>query len=198
MAALLLVGTTAEATDNQLSDHHGNGVAKRYNRAQPITFVEGGVKFFVYPEGEIEFKILRNRNRTRQANWGWNSNVHSTPGSQRYHNTYRRPVRYDYYGRLKRVGSNHIFYDRYNRVRSVGTVQMRYNRRGLLHQVGGLHIFYTKHGRIKYFDGSVHYTNCATPQSPYFEQNRTNRHYNDDHIYKNRKRKKRYDDDDDD
>ncbi len=209
IAAMLLVGTTAQATDHKNSDHQDR-VTKRYHHTQPIVFIEGGVKFFVYPEGDIDFKILRTRSRTRQAHYNWNRNIHGAPGSHAYYNPYRRAVRYDYYGRLKKVGVNYINYDRYNRVRRIGTITVRYNRKGLLYEVGGLHIYYNKYGKIKYTEGNVHHIGCGycgvdgctISHDPYYSQNWKQKHHyrhtnNDNAYYKNRKRKKKYHDDDD-
>ncbi len=209
IAALMFVGTTAEAADHKNSDHHGNRVAKRYHRAQPIVFIEAGVKFFIYPEGEIDFKILRTR--SRQNVWN-NTNGFNTPGGYygyRNNTPHHRTVRYDYYGRLKRVGSNYIAYNRYNQVRRVGTVILRYNRRGLVNQVGGLRIFYNKYNKIRYVEGDVHFSGCGycgingctMPHDPYYDQRIQPRHFDKrdhNHYYKNRKRFKTYRDDDDD
>ncbi|GAA4277414.1 hypothetical protein [Aquimarina mytili] len=211
IAALLLVGTTAQAADHKHSDHHDR-VAKRYHHKQPITFVEGGVKFFVYPNGEIDFKILKRGVRSRHANW--NNNRYNTPGSYGYYNRpyyNNRGIKYDYYGRLKKVGPNYISYTRYDKVRRIGGVYMRYNRRGLLSRVGGLQIYYNRYGVIKYVDGNVHYdgcgycgvTGCSVTHDPYYNQNWKSKykrqdHDDDDHYYKNRKRKKKYYDDDND
>lgn len=211
IAVLLLVGTTAQATDQKHSDHQDR-VTKRYHQAQPIVFVEGGVKFFVYPEGDIDYRIIKRRGRSHHGNWS--RNTYNTPGSYAHRRHYNNFIRYDHYGRLKKVGRNYITYDRYNRVRRIGSISMRYNRRGLVYQIGGLHIYYKKYGRIKYVEGNVHYDGCgycgidgcSITHSPYYNQNWKNKHYkhndddNDDdsHYYKNRKRKKRYNDDDDD
>ncbi len=207
IAALFVIGTTAQATDHKHQDHH-NRVTKRYQHTQPIVFIQGGVQFFVYPEGEIDFKILRKRSQNNV--WSSHNSV-NTPGGYYGYNTvspYRTAVRYDYYGRLKRVGPNYISYDRYNRVRRIGTTYIRYNRRGLTYQIGGLHIYYNRYGNIKYVEGNVHYDGCGycgidgctMTHNPYYNQNWKPRHYDkrNTHYYKNRKRNKRYDDDDDD
>ncbi len=209
IAALILVGTTAQATDHKHLDQKDR-VTKRYHHTQPIVFVEGGVKFFVYPEGDIDFKILR-RNRSHHVNWNTRNGFNTPGGSYGYYNPNHRMVRYDHYGRLKKVGPNYISYDRYNRVRRIGTIYVRYNRRGLLYKVGGLHIFYNKYGAIKYVEGEIHYSGCGycgidgctITHDPYYNQNWKPKQYrkyndNDDHYYKNRKRKKRYHHDDDD
>ncbi len=209
IAAMLLAGTTAKATDHKHSDHQDR-VTKRYHHTQPIIFIEGGVQFFVYPKGDVDFKTLR-RNRSNRRTWNNNQGFNSPGGYYGYRRPYHNNVRYDYYGRLKKVGPNYISYDRYNRVRRIGTITIRYNRRGLLYQVGGLHIFYNRYNRIKYVEGNVHYDGCGycgidgckITHEPYYRQGWKPKHYkhdddDDDDHYKNRKRKKRYHDDDDD
>lgn len=207
IAVLLLAGTTAQATDQKLS-HHKDGVTKRYHHTQPIIFIEGGVKFFVYPDGGIDYKVIKRRYKPRYGHW--NSNAYNAPGAYRHH----RPnnfIKYDYHGRLKKVGRNYITYDRYNRVRRVGTVSMRYNRRGLVYQIGGLHIYYKKYGRIKFVEGSVHYNGCgycgidgcSITHGSYYKHNWKQKQYDhddddDDHNYKDRRRRKKHNDDDDD
>ncbi|MDY8135549.1 hypothetical protein [Aquimarina sp. 2201CG5-10] len=218
IAAMLLIGTTAQATIQKQSKHE-NWVTKptqswntSYHRSQQIVFVQNGVKFFVDTEGGIDFKIINRRTRSRHSTWYGNTSYNS-PGSYGYYRPYNRIVRYDYYGRLKRVGSNHITYDRYNRVRRIGSITIRYNRRGLLSQVGGLHIYYKKYGRIKFVEGNVHYSGCGycgidgctATHDPYYDVNWNSNHYDhnnnndhDDYYYKNRKRKKKHQDHDDD
>ncbi len=207
IAVLLLTGTTARATDQTNSDHKKR-VTKRYTNAQPITFVEKGIQFFVYPNGDIDYKILR-RYRN-QNNWGRNAN--NSPGTYRDRNPYNRFVQYDHFGRLKKVGSNYISYDRYNRVRRIGSVSIRYNRNGLVHQLGSLQVFYNRYGRIRYTKGNVHYTECGycgthecdMTHNPHYNQNWKQKYdddddddndNDDDDNYKYRKRKKRSNDD---
>ncbi|MDH7445880.1 hypothetical protein [Aquimarina sp. 2201CG14-23] len=208
IAAMLLVGTAAQAADQKLSDQVDR-VTKRYRYAQPIVLVEGGVTFFVYPNGDIDFKTPKRRNYNQ---WDWNSRNYNSPGrtrGYRYNNRYT--VRYDYYGRLNRVGLTTIGYNRYDQVRRIGSVLMRYNRRGTLAQVGGLRIYYGKYGRIKHIEGNIHYTGCgfcgvdgcSVTHDPYYNFNgRSNQYdrneHDNDHYYKNRKRKKKYSDQDDD
>ncbi|WP_299311976.1 hypothetical protein [uncultured Aquimarina sp.] len=205
IAAMLLVGTAAQAADQKLSDQVDR-VTKRYRNAKPIVFVESGVTFFVYPNGEIDFKTPRKRNH--RVNW--NSRNYNAPGSTRgYKYNNRFTVRYDYYGRLNRVGITTIGYNKNNKVRRIGSVLMRYNRRGKLAQVGGLRIYYGKNNIIRHIKGNIHHTGCGycgvnecnITHDPYYNFNRRSNHYNkgghDDH-YKNRKRKKKYSNQDND
>ncbi len=210
IAAMLLIGTTAQATDQKHLDQKDR-VTQRYH-AQPIIFIEGGVKFFVSPNGDVDFKILR-RNRSHRVDWNSRNGFNTPGGSYGYNNSRYRSVQYDYHGRIKRVGPNYISYDRYHRVRKIGTIYVRYNRRGLASQIGGLHIYYNRYNTIKFVEGQIHYNGCGycgidgctIPHTPYYSKNQKSKHYkkydddNDDgNYYKNRKRKKRYDDDDDD
>ncbi|WP_378173213.1 hypothetical protein [Aquimarina sp. SS2-1] len=209
IAAMLLVGTTAQAADQKLSDQVDR-VTKRYRYAQPIVFVEGGVTFFVYPNGEIDFKRPRRRN---YDHLDWKSRNYNAPGRTRgYRYSNRFTVRYDYYGRLKRVGLTTIGYNRFDQVRRIGSVLMRYNRRGKLAQVGGLHIHYGKRGRIRHIEGNIHYTGCgycgmngcSITHDPYYNFNRRSNQYDqldhneDRYHYKNRKRNKKHSQRDDD
>ncbi|AXT50010.1 hypothetical protein D1818_03890 [Aquimarina sp. BL5] len=208
IAAMLLVGTAAQAADQKLSDQVDR-VTKRYRYAQPIIFVEGGITFFVYPNGEIDFKTPRQRNYN---NWDWNSRNYNSPGRTRgYRHNNRFTVRYDYYGRLKRVGLTTIGYNQFDQVRRIGSVLIRYNRRGKLAKVGGLRVFYGKRDRIRHIEGNIHYTGCGfcgvdgcnITHDPYYNFNRRSNHYkgddsddDDSRHYKNRKRKNHDDDDD--
>lgn len=207
MAATLLTVITAQANDHKHEDHK-DGVNKpvkkidrRYRYAQPIVFVEGGTKFFINPNGEVDFRTLR----TRSRNQNWRNGHYNTPGHNRGHGySYGPSIRYDYYGRLKRVGMTTLSYNRYDQVRRVGSVLIRYNRRGLVSQIGGLNIYYNRYGKIRDIVGTVHYTgcgfcgvdSCSMPHDPFYNLN--GNHNNYDNFYKNRKRKKKYDDDDDD
>ncbi|GAA0719869.1 hypothetical protein GCM10009430_19410 [Aquimarina litoralis] len=207
IAAMLLVGTAAQAADQKKSDQVDR-VTKRYRYAKPIVFVENGVKFLVYPNGEVDFRTPRRRN---YSNWDWNSSNYNSPGHNRNYRRHsnRFTVKYDYYGRLKRVGLITMGYNRFDQVRRIGSVLIRYNRRGKVAKIGGLHIYYGKRGKIRYIEGNVHYYNgingCSTPQDQYYSyqrrSNENNWNQEDDFYYKNRKRNKKHyrgDDDDDD
>ncbi|XLS27550.1 hypothetical protein ACJD0Z_10115 [Flavobacteriaceae bacterium M23B6Z8] len=157
-ATLLLTGIVAFA--NQVNTRvltTKDGFTKRYRHAEPIKFVERGVKFFIFPNGEFDYTFVRPFNRRRG-----NGNVgFGTPGGRNgyvVNRPYRRAhVRFDRFGRVNRVGNVPVRYDQFGRVFRVGTVFMNYGRRGLLNQVGGLDVRYNKHGRIIRTYGDVHF-----------------------------------------
>ncbi|RZS93620.1 hypothetical protein [Aquimarina brevivitae] len=164
ITAALLAGITAQAATDLGSHNHKDGVEKRYRHKQSIMFIEGGVKFFVFSNGDVDFTILNPRRRSSYSpnTWGWNTGRYNTPGEKfGRHTWYHNMVRYDYNGRLIRVKRNYLSYNRYDQVRRIGTINLRYNRKGLVSQIGGQRIFYHRNGRISHVEGSIHFNGCG-------------------------------------
>ncbi|NER13827.1 hypothetical protein GWK08_10275 [Leptobacterium flavescens] len=197
--SLLLVSTIALA-GGVVPVKHGKtkGLTKRYRYTKPIKFVERGVEFFVFPNGEFDYNtsgVAYYRGRT-------NLNVSIGTSGTRVH--YRSPkrrhrgvrVEYDYYGRVHRIGNVFINYDRRGRIKRAGTVYIGYNRRGLASNIGGLYIHYDRWGRIVDTSGYVS-EECGYE---YWDDYRDDYYYKKDpYYYKNKKRKRykkghRYDD----
>ncbi|KIX22579.1 hypothetical protein SY27_01730 [Flavobacterium sp. 316] len=135
-----------------------------YRFAEPIVFMERGIEFYVFPNGELDFNTVettssgiysrRNVNRTYGA-----------PGVRTRGNTYYNSPRnngtkieHDYMGRVRRVGNVFINYDSTGRVKRIGSVYMRYNSFALS-QIGGLRIMYDRHGCIIDIVGFVNASN---------------------------------------
>lgn len=196
-AALFLVGITAHANDQKHADRmEGVNIPtqkfiKRYGHQKPIVFVEGGVKFFVFKNGEIDFRsVRRTRSRSRNVNW-YQGNYYSPGRGNRNWNSNGFSVRYDRYGRINQVGMNSIRYNRYDQVRRIGAVLINYNRRGLVSQIGGLQIYYGKHGRIRHIEGDIHYTGCGfcginSCSAPHVQDYGLPGYFNDNHYYHRR------------
>ncbi len=211
IVVLLLVGTTAKASDYNYSDDR-NRVTKHYHYTQPISFTNSGVMFFVYSDGDIDYKILNKKRKSKYNHWNKNLHSNTTPGSYYSNRPYSNFIRYDQYGRLRKVGHNRISYDHYDRARRIGTIIIQYNRKGLVSKIGGLYVYYNKNMTIKYTEGAIHYNSfgycgvneCTITHIPYYKQLSKSLSYNHDdnqHHYRDRKRKKRsnrHDDDDDD
>ncbi|MCH2196014.1 hypothetical protein [Kordia sp.] len=162
---LLFVGLLLSVTSTQanvMSDQtYGseNGLTNRYRYAQPIQFVERGVEFFVFLNGEFDFN-------THPVNYrrGRRSYVNTTYGAPRVrtranrYNTRNVGVRveHDHNGRVRRIGNLFINYDRFGRVKRIGSIYMRYHdRHGKLRQIGGLRLKYNRWGRLIRQTGSV-------------------------------------------
>ena len=205
LASFFLIGSFTYANENILAkgDYY-QGLTKRYRYTKPIKFVERGVEFFVFPNGEFNFNTNRrsyrgSRERINTSYYGPGHLNYSFP-SKRYRGS---RIYYDRLGRVKSIGNTYIRYDRLGRIVKAGNVYIDYNRRGLVSNIGGLYIRYNRWGKIAYLDGYVNdYDYRNTYDYGYVHKNRRhhkNRYYDGHGKYKERGAhayKKKYDDDD--
>lgn len=164
VAGILFFGMNmAKASDKKvLTDDKGRGrYHVDYRDAEPIVFLERGVEFYVFPNGEFDFNTVSNHYSAnpRPRSGG----INTTYGAPRSYSNYgprERGIRieHDYMGRVRRVGNAFINYDAFGRVKRIGSVYMRYNSFALT-QVGGLKIIYNRRGHIIDIIGFVnHYS----------------------------------------
>ena len=138
---MLMMVSTVEATGGKLV----NSTKGYYNYigARPIKFVERGIKFYIYPNGEVDFNSTRHyRTQYYYRNGRRYKKRIATP---------RALVDYDFRGRLRSVGNVFIGYNRFGKVTRVGSVFIDYHRGRRLKRVGGLSIRYDRSGRVRYF-----------------------------------------------
>lgn len=153
LAGLLLSVTNmaAKNTENPVSKI---GFTKKYYHS--VSFVERGIRFDVFLNGDFDFESLR-------RNYRYN---------RRSHRYYTVPVSRDYKGRIIRVGNVSVGYDYRGNVRRIGTVYMYYNR-GRLSNVGNLRVVYNRWGDPQFY-GEVKYQYAYNPgyvcdyNDPYF------------------------------
>lgn len=149
VATVLLVGNIVNASEVTT---FGEERRARYSFDEPISFVERGIEFFVFPNGDFDFNT---RPQDSQGVY-----FYKTAGRRGAAVTARGPVNYgvriehDGFGRVRRVGNTFINYDSRDRVSRIGTVYMRYNRFALT-QIGGLQIVYNRRGDIVDMIGSI-------------------------------------------
>ena len=180
VASTILVGSMAFASENPVfSDNNGRNPRHYvdYRNAEPIMFMERGIEFYVFPNGEFDFNTRPSGPRRTVVN-----TTYGAPGV-RTTTTYYGPANYgvriehDNFGRVRRVGNVFINYDGYNRVKRVGSVYMRYNSFALT-QVGGLRIFYNRRGHIIDVAGYVNGASHAYAYNPF-----TSGGYGNDYSY---------------
>lgn len=143
VAGILLFGNVANATEaNQTSVEERT----RYRFDEPISFVERGIEFFVFPNGDFDFNT-----RPQDSDGDYYYRTAGKRGANAV--AARRPINYgtriehDSFGRVRRVGNTFINYDSRDRVSRIGTVYMRYNRAALT-QIGGMKLVYNRRGDI--------------------------------------------------
>lgn len=108
----------------------------RYNNA--VTFVERGIRFHVFLNGDFDFNTL-----SRYDYYDYNG-IRGDRGVR---------IERDYDGRIRRVGNVFINYDLRGNVKRIGNVFIDY-RFGQLSRVGNLNVYYNHWGE-PYFRGSV-------------------------------------------
>lgn len=159
------------------------GGAVHYMDAEPIAFVERGIEFFVFLNGDFDFNT-----RPDDSHGGFFYRRGATArGNAPIAINYGVKIEHDSFGRVRRVGNTFINYDRFNRVNRIGTVYMRYNNFGLT-QIGGMQIAYNNRGMVTRMVGHVNYTrgNTAYASTTYYGPaygTQTGYTYNDNSYY---------------
>ncbi len=170
---VMLTGLAAVAAEDffvQPQDFNDNyNIGSHF--AEPVSFVERGVEFLVFPDGSFDFNTQlqvsssetyykSSRSRRDMVN-----TTYGAPGTvNRIHYSEPRSrgvlITHDNDGKVRRIGNIFINYDRLGRIKRAGSVYMNYQRgNGLLRQVGGLKIQYNRWGEIIHFAGQVNYNN---------------------------------------
>lgn len=154
----IILGTAVQAHTienvTQTITKHGKHVYTK----QPFTFMVEGIRYKVFPNGTMDFKIPNTRKQTNN----WNNRRYNAPGYYKPNHTWNRPsIRYDYYGRINKIGYTSITYNRYDQVRRIGTVFIQYNRNGQVSKIGGMNIFYNRYGNVINTTGTIYRSGCG-------------------------------------
>lgn len=200
---LLAVLFTGFVNANEITPSTTNNLEiTRYDYMQPLKFVERGVEFYVFPNGEFDFNTHpRDYNRGRSVQV--NINYGTTRSRNRYHTRNRVNIEHDHLGRVRRIGNVFINYDRNGRIKRVGSVYMSYHHH-MLDRIGGLHIYYDNYHRIIRTSGYIksntgcHFCggmscniNHYTSNNNWNDHNSHDDHYSNDDSYYYKKNKKR-------
>ena len=186
VAANLLVGSLAFATTDEraVAFDRTRGAAVHYMDAEPIVFMERGIEFLVFLNGDFDFNT-----RPQDSHGGYfYRRGASARGNSAVAVNYGVRIEHDSFGRVRRVGNTFINYDQFNRVTRIGSIYMRYNNFALT-QIGGMQIAYNRRGQIAQIIGQVNYrrgnagftTTTYYGSSDYANQNGTT--YNDNSYY---------------
>ncbi|UQD55736.1 hypothetical protein [Flavobacterium sp. K5-23] len=151
----LFGGGIANATEKNNFSHERR-LAVDFRNAEPIVFVERGVEFFVFPDGQFDFNTRPSTSNDVYHRSGRSSAVNRTYGapSSFRNGNYGVKVEHDNFGRVRRIGNVFVNYDSNDRIKRIGSVYMSYNRFAL-EQIGGLQIIYNRRGQIIDMVGNV-------------------------------------------
>lgn len=182
VASLLLTANVTKAQENR--SFPINTTTVRPNLNEPISFIERGIEFFVFQNGDFDFNT-----RTQGTQGGF---YYKGAGKREIDASLDRGTRNngviierDDFGRIKRVGSTFINYDYRGRVSRIGFVFLTYNRFALT-QVGGLHLVYNRFGELVDMIGSVTRNyDYAYNESHNYNNGYNNCNYNDNNYHNN-------------
>lgn len=170
VAGLLFSGSLAFASESTIFSGNATNYFSTpidYRNAEPVVFMERGIEFMVFPNGEMDFNTEpsggNGHDYYRRSNRTTTNATYGAPGTQ-YGNGGTR-VEHDRQGRVRRVGNVYINYDAKGRVKRIGTVYMSYNGFALT-QIGNLRLVYDRSGRIIDTAGYINANNRSYVYSP--------------------------------
>jgi hypothetical protein len=156
MSALVL-GTTVSLAATSVDKVETSNMV---DFGSPVIFVEDGITFSVYPDGELDFYIDNRVNAGANVSIG-NSSITFNSGYN-----YDPYVQYDDFGAVIQVENVPIYYDYYGRVSQIGNIDIWYGN-GRLNRIGGLHLYYNRGGVFTHYSGYVNVYNRHYVFRPY-------------------------------
>lgn len=139
LSLFLFTGLFANTTNDVSGTNDGN---IRYNN-RSIEFVEQGIKFYVYLNGDFDFEANLRRHAGVQID---------RRGIYISTSPHRVSIDRDRHGRITRVGNVKISYTKFDRIKHIGRVKVDYHGNRVT-SVGNLDVIYTRHGI--YYEGQV-------------------------------------------
>ena len=141
-----VTSTTAASAENEFAYRNAYGYGNSF------IFVNNGITFSVYPDGEFDFYINNRANVSAGIGVG---PVGITFNSGYNYNPF---VQYDDFGAVIQVENMPIYYDYYGRVSQIGDVNIWY-RNGRVRRIGGMRVFYNNFGVYQYHTGFINVFN---------------------------------------
>lgn len=159
LIAVLLLGTgSAQAAPEQTLA----STMTTFGYSNSFIFVENGVSFAVYPDGEFDFYL--NNPAGVQAGVAFGATAVTFNSGFNYN----RYVQYDDFGAVVQVRHVPVYYDYYGRVNRIGNVFISY-RNGRLFRLGGMRVYYNSLGYYNYHVGYVNPFNRYYVYQPFHQ-----------------------------
>ena len=145
---LLLLLLTIATVNAAKTDTPESTNQTRYN-GKAYIFIEGGVEFSVFADGQFDFVYLATQQSTMLS-----FNTPSVFLSFNAGQNYETYLQYDDYGAIIQIEDVPVFYDVYGRIIQAGEVEISYRNRAIS-RIGGLHIYYNRYGDYDYYTGYI-------------------------------------------
>ncbi|RZJ34050.1 MAG: hypothetical protein EOO51_11370 [Flavobacterium sp.] len=131
----------------------------RFRNEEPVTFIERGIEFYVFPNGDFDFNT--------QPTLG--QDIYYKRGNDHSYVPVGVTIEHDAYGRVRRIGNVFVNYDNANRIKRIGGVYMSYYR-SMLMQVGGMRLIYNRSGQLIDTVGNINgYSQPAYTYQPQYQ-----------------------------
>lgn len=154
LAAAVLMVNAANATEVINYPGAENRATSAFSFDEPIMFIERGIEFYVFPNGEFDFNTETTVGSDTYYREGRRNTVNRTHGAPGSFTDGGVKVEHDAKGRVRRVGNVFLNYDSADRIKRIGSVYMTYNRNALT-QIGNMKIVYNGRGQIVNMLGAV-------------------------------------------
>lgn len=146
LAGIFLTCFSAKA-NTMLSEN----TSASYNYGQRYIFVEGGVEFSIFPDGQFDFVYLGHRRGNRLSLQIGTPNVNISFNAGYNYDMY---LQYDMYGAVIQIENVPIYYDIYGRIVQAGNVHIYYND-WYVARIGGLFVHYNRNGHFSHYTGYI-------------------------------------------
>ena len=185
LLVILILGffSISNANEKNRKDITVDEKTSRYGYMEPFKFIERGIEFYVFPNGEFDFNTHPEYRDTRRSH----TSVNISYGAPRnYYNNHGVTIEHDRLGRVRRIGNVFVNYDAFDRIKRIGSVYMNYNR-NLIRNIGGLYVYYDRHLRIIRTSGYIkHNLGCHFCGSRNCHKNHYSNHgHNNGHEHNN-------------
>lgn len=154
--AFLLAGITASANSAKTN-------AVPFNYGEAFIFIEGGVEFAVYPNGEFDFYYNPNFITNSIINIPHpNRNISYNAGYD-----YNAYVQFDDFGAVIQIENVPVYYDYYGRIIQAGNIPLQYDNKGRVARVGGMTIRYNRFNQPIRYVGYINHFNSRYVSRPW-------------------------------
>ena len=156
LLSFLVVGFSAEAAPAAAEVNF-----ERRSYGDAFIFVERGVEFAVFPDGQFDFFFDPRGNFNRfpsHINYSFNSGYNYGPF-----------VQYDDYGAVIQIENVPVYYDYYGRIIQAGRVQIRYNAFGMVNRIGNMFVHYNPYNHFSHTSGYINGRNVRYVYRPWHD-----------------------------
>lgn len=130
-------------------------------RGEAFIFVERGVEFAVFPDGQFDFFFNPRGNFNRipgHINYSFNSGYNYGPF-----------IQYDDYGAVIQIENVPVYYDYYGRLIQAGRVRIGYNNFGQVNRIGNMFLHYNFYNQFTHTSGFINSRNASYVYRPWHD-----------------------------